>query len=110
MATQLMFTVFPFSHNDRALAEGDSSGFAKLVLKGNKILGVTIVGIHAGELLSEFSVAMKHGLSIAKLNEAIHVYPTLAKITQALGTEKTIESLKKDWVQKWFGRYLKFWR
>jgi len=100
----------PFSHNDRALAEGDSQGFAKLVLKGNKILGVTIVGIHAGELLSEFSVAMKHGLSIADLNEAIHVYPTLAKITQALGTEKTIEGLKKPWVQKWFGRYLKIWR
>ena len=100
----------PFSHNDRALAEGHSSGFAKLVLKGNKILGVTIVGIHAGELLSEFSVAMKHGLSIAKLNEAIHVYPTLAKITQALGTEKTIEGLKKPWVQSWFGRYLKIWR
>ncbi len=100
----------PFSHNDRALAEGDPEGFAILVLKGNRILGVTIVGIHAGELLSEFTVAMKHGLSISDLNEAIHVYPTLAKITQALGTEKTIEGLKKDWVQKWFGRYLKIWR
>lgn len=100
----------PFEENDRAHAEGDPEGFAKLVLKGNKILGVTIVGIHAGELLSEFSVAMKHGLSIAQLNEAIHVYPTLAKITQALGTEKTIEGLKKPWVQKWFGRYLKIWR
>ncbi len=100
----------PFEENDRAHAEGDPEGFAKLVIKGNKILGVTIVGIHAGELLSEFSVAMKHGLSIAELNEAIHVYPTLAKITQALGTEKTIEGLKKDWVQKWFGRYLKIWR
>ncbi len=99
-----------FSENDRAQAEGDAHGFAKLVLKGEKILGVTIVGIHAGELLSEFTVAMKHDLSIADLNKAIHVYPTLAKITQALGTEKTIESLKKPWVQKWFGRYLKIWR
>ena len=100
----------PFDHNDRALAEGEPEGFAKLVLKGNKILGVTIVGIHAGELLSEFTVAMKHGLSITQLNEAIHVYPTLAKVTQALGTESTIEGLKKDWVQTWFGRYLKIWR
>ncbi len=97
-------------HNDRALAEGEPEGFAKLVLKGKKILGVTIVGIHSGELISEFTVAMKHGLSIAQLNEAIHVYPTLAKVTQALGTESTIEGLKKDWVQKWFGRYLKIWR
>ncbi len=100
----------PFTENDRAYAEGNPEGFAKLVLKGNKILGVTIVAIHAGELLSEFTVAMKHGLSISELNEAIHVYPTLAKITQALGTEKTIEGLKKPWVQKWFGRYLKIWR
>jgi pyruvate/2-oxoglutarate dehydrogenase complex dihydrolipoamide dehydrogenase (E3) component len=100
----------PFTENDRALAEGNSSGFAKLVIKDDKILGVTIVAIHAGELLSEFTVAMKHGLSISELNSAIHVYPTLAKITQALGTEKTIEGLKKPWVQKWFGRYLKIWR
>jgi pyruvate/2-oxoglutarate dehydrogenase complex dihydrolipoamide dehydrogenase (E3) component len=100
----------PFDHNDRALAEGEPDGFAKLVLKGNKILGVTIVAIHAGELISEFTVAMKHSLSITQLNEAIHVYPTLAKVTQALGTEGTIEGLKKDWVQTWFGRYLKIWR
>ena len=99
-----------FEENDRAQAEGDTEGFAKLVLKNDKILGVTIAGIHAGELLSEFVVAMKHGLSIGELNEAIHVYPTLAKITQALGTEKTLETLKKPWVQKWFGRYLKIWR
>lgn len=97
-------------HNDRALAEGEPKGFAKLILKGNKILGVTIVGIHAGELISEFTVAMKHGLSITQLNEAIHVYPTLAKVTQALATEGTIEGLKKDWVQRWFGRYLRIWR
>ena len=100
----------PFSHNDRAQAEGDAEGFAKLVLRGKKILGVSIVAIHAGELLSEFTVAMKNNLSIADLNKAIHVYPTLAKITQALGTEQTLETLKKPWVQKWFARYLKIWR
>lgn len=99
-----------FSKNDRALAEGRSEGFAKLVLKGKKILGVTIVGVHAGELLHEFVVAMSQNLSIAQLNEAIHVYPTLSKVTQALGTEETIESLKKHWVQKWFARYLRIWR
>lgn len=99
-----------FSKNDRALAEGRSKGFAKLVLKGKKILGVTIVGVHAGELLHEFVVAMSQNLSIAQLNEAIHVYPTLSKVTQALGTEETIESLKKHWVQKWVARYLRVWR
>lgn len=100
----------PFSHNDRALAEGDGEGFAKLVLKGKKILGVTIVGPHSGELLQEFVVAMKHGLSLSDLNKAIHVYPTLGKITQALGLEETMKSLKKPWVQTWVKRYLKFVR
>ena len=99
-----------FSHNDRALAEGSGEGFAKLVTKGKKILGITIVGPHAGELISEFVVAMKHGLSLAQLNEAVHVYPTLAKVTQALGIEQTMESFKKPWVQKWIGRYLRFLR
>ena len=99
-----------FSHNDRSLAEGSGEGFAKIVVKGNKILGVTIVGIHAGELLHEFVVAMKHGLSLAQINEAIHVYPTLAKMTQALGIEQTMESFKRPWVQKWLKRYLSFVR
>ena len=100
----------PFSHNDRAQAEGSPEGFAKLVLKGKKILGVTIVGPHAGELLSEFIVAMKHGLSLADLNKAVHVYPTLAKMTQALGLEETMETLRKPWVKKWVGRYLRLFR
>jgi len=100
----------PFSHNDRALAEGAGEGFAKLVVKGKKILGVTIIGPHAGELLQEFVLAMKQGLSLAQINQAIHVYPTLGKITQALGLEETMETLKKPWVQKWVKRYLRFVR
>ncbi|NNE65076.1 MAG: FAD-dependent oxidoreductase [Pyrinomonadaceae bacterium] len=100
----------PFSHNDRALAEGSGEGFAKLVLKDSKILGVTIVGPHAGELIHEFVLAMRHGLSLKKLNEAIHVYPTLGKITQALATEMTIEGFKKPFLQKWLRRYLRLLR
>ncbi len=100
----------PFSHNDRALAEGAEAGFAKIVLKGKKIMGVTIVGTHAGELIHEFVVAMKHGLSLAQLNKAVHVYPTLAKVTQALGIEETMETLRKPWIRKWISRYLKLVR
>lgn len=99
-----------FEENDRAHAEGEIEGFAKIVLKGKTIVGATIVGLRAGELIHEFVLAMKLGLSLEDLNKAIHVYPTLSKITQAVGTEKTLESLRSPFVQKWFARYLKFWR
>jgi len=53
---------------------------------------------------------MKEKLKITDLNKIIRVYPTLAKIVQAVGTEATLENLRSKFVQKWFGRYLKFWR
>jgi len=100
-----------FADNDRAQAENDTGGFAKIVtLRGRKILGATIVGGHAGELIHEFVLAMRHNLTLADLNKAIHVYPTLGKITQALATEQTLETLKSPLVQKWFARYLRIWR
>ncbi len=99
-----------FEENDRAHAEGEPEGFAKVILNGNKIVGAHIVGLRAGELIHEFVIAMKLGLSLDDLNKAIHVYPTLSKITQAVGTEKTLESLRSPFVQRWFQRYLKFWR
>jgi len=61
-------------------------------------------------LIHEFVLAMKLNLSLDDLNKAIHVYPTLSKITQAVGTEKTLENLRSPFVQRWFGRYLKIWR
>lgn len=99
-----------FEENDRAHAEGEIEGFAKIILRKNKIIGAHIVGLRAGELIHEFVLAMKLNLTLADLNKAIHVYPTLSKITQAVGTEKTLESLSSPFVKKWFGRYLKIWR
>ncbi len=99
-----------FEENDRAHAEGETKGFAKIILRKKKIVGAHIAGLRAGELIHEFVLAMTHNLSLADLNKAIHVYPTLSKITQAVGTEETLENLKSPFVQKWFGRYLKFWR
>ncbi len=99
-----------FEENDRAHAEGELEGFAKIILHGEKIVGVHIVGMRAGELIHEFILAMRLGLSLDDLNKAIHIYPTLSKITQAVGTEKTLESLQSPFVQKWFARYLKIWR
>lgn len=99
-----------FTENDRAQAESATEGFAKIVTNKGKIIGATLVGEHAGELIHEFVWAMKENLKISELNKIIRVYPTLAKITQAVATEATLESLKSPFVQKWFKRYLKIWR
>lgn len=99
-----------FTENDRANAESATEGFAKIVTHKNRIVGANLVGEHAGELIHEFVWAMKEDLKISQLNKIIRVYPTLAKITQAVGTEATLESLKSPFVQKWFKRYLKIWR
>lgn len=66
---------------DRAIADGTAHGFVKVLTVPGKdrILGVTIVGEHAGDLLAEFVLAMKHGLGLNKIFGTIHTYPTLAE-------------------------------
>jgi pyruvate/2-oxoglutarate dehydrogenase complex dihydrolipoamide dehydrogenase (E3) component/uncharacterized membrane protein YdjX (TVP38/TMEM64 family) len=64
---------------DRALADGEAHGFVKVLTTPGKdrILGVTIVGYHAGELISEYVFAMTHGLGLKKIAATTHIYPTL---------------------------------
>jgi pyruvate/2-oxoglutarate dehydrogenase complex dihydrolipoamide dehydrogenase (E3) component len=66
---------------DRAIADGAAHGFVKvLTVRGkDRILGVTIVGEHAGDLLAEYVLAMKHGLGLNKVLGTIHTYPTLSE-------------------------------
>jgi len=66
---------------DRAIADSAAHGWVKvLTVPGkDKILGVTIVGIHAGDLLAEYVLAMKHGLGLNKILGTIHTYPTWAE-------------------------------
>jgi pyruvate/2-oxoglutarate dehydrogenase complex dihydrolipoamide dehydrogenase (E3) component len=66
---------------DRSIAEGDEEGFVKVhVKKGtDKILGATIVSRHAGEMISEFTVAMVGNVGLGKISGAIHPYPTQAE-------------------------------
>ena len=66
---------------DRAIADEEAHGVVKLLTVPGKdrILGVTIVGAHAGELIAEFVTAMRHGLGLNKILGTIHVYPTLAE-------------------------------
>jgi len=66
---------------DRAIADGSATGFVKLLTPPGKdtILGATIVGAHAGDLLAEFVFAMKHGKGLGAILSTIHTYPTLAE-------------------------------
>lgn len=66
---------------DRAIAEGEAHGFVKVLTPpgSDKILGVTIVGSHAGDIISEFVTAMKYSLGLNKILGTIHIYPTFAE-------------------------------
>jgi pyruvate/2-oxoglutarate dehydrogenase complex dihydrolipoamide dehydrogenase (E3) component/uncharacterized membrane protein YdjX (TVP38/TMEM64 family) len=74
-------TTFGIDELDRAIADEEAHGVVKVLTVPGKdrILGVTIVGEHAGDLLAEFVLAMKHGLGLNKILGTIHTYPTLAE-------------------------------
>ncbi len=90
---------------DRAIADSEAHGFVKvLTLPGkDKILGVTIVGEHAGDLIAEYVLAMKHGLGLNKILGTIHIYPTLAEANKYVaGAWKRAHAPQKllAWVAK----------
>lgn len=66
---------------DRAIADGEAHGFVKVLTApgSDRILGATIVGYHAGELLTEFVLAMTHSLGLKKIAATTHIYPTLSE-------------------------------
>jgi len=66
---------------DRAIADGEAHGFIKVITpRGkDKVLGVTIVGHHAGDLIAEYVLAMKHNIGLNKILGTIHLYPSLAE-------------------------------
>jgi pyruvate/2-oxoglutarate dehydrogenase complex dihydrolipoamide dehydrogenase (E3) component len=74
-------TVYGIDDLDRAIADGEAHGFVKVLSTPgtDRILGATIVGEHAGDLITEFVTAMRHGLGLNKVLGTIHIYPTLAE-------------------------------
>lgn len=68
-----------FDHNDRSVTECDKRGFVKIVTRRKRVLGVTIVGAHAGELLALASFAVSGKLSLSDLANQTVAYPTLAE-------------------------------
>ncbi|WP_067582341.1 FAD-dependent oxidoreductase [Endozoicomonas ascidiicola] len=96
---------------DRAIADEEARGFVKvLTVPGkDKILGVTIVGYHAGELITEYISAMKHGLGMNKILGTIHIYPTLSEANKfAAGEWKRAHAPEK--VLEWVGKYHRWMR
>ncbi len=114
-------TVYGIDDLDRAIADGEAHGFVKVLTKPgtDRILGVTIVGEHAGDLVAEYVLAMKHGLGLNKILGTIHVYPTLAEANKyAAGVWKRSTVTQGQWAfltafQAWqrgeygFGRVLR---
>jgi pyruvate/2-oxoglutarate dehydrogenase complex dihydrolipoamide dehydrogenase (E3) component/uncharacterized membrane protein YdjX (TVP38/TMEM64 family) len=91
---------------DRAIADGAAHGFVKVLTPPgkDKILGVTIVGEHGGDLLAEFVLAMKHGLGLSKILGTIHTYPTWAEANKyAAGEWKRAHAPQR--VLAWLEKY-----
>ncbi|MEO1568589.1 MAG: FAD-dependent oxidoreductase [Pseudomonadota bacterium] len=73
---------FPFHENDRAIAEGETRGEAKLVIRKGKLVGASVVGEGAGDILQLASVAMSNGLKVQALTNFISPYPTRAEVVK----------------------------
>ncbi len=98
-------TTYDIADLDRAIADGTAHGLVKvLTVPGtDKILGATIAGEHAGDLITEFITAMKHGIGLNKILGTIHIYPTLAEANKYVaGNWKRNHAPKKllEWVEK----------
>jgi pyruvate/2-oxoglutarate dehydrogenase complex dihydrolipoamide dehydrogenase (E3) component len=99
-------TRYPLDDLDRAIADSETQGFVKvLTVPGkDKILGVTIVGTHAADLLAEYVLAMKHGLGLNKILGTIHTYPTMAEANKyAAGAWKRAHQPER--LLAWVRRY-----
>lgn len=98
-------TTYGIDDLDRAIADGEAHGFIKvLTVPGkDKILGVTIAGEHAGELIAEYVLAMKQGIGLNKILGTIHIYPTLAEANKYVaGNWKRAHAPEKllRWVER----------
>ncbi|MDX1594075.1 MAG: FAD-dependent oxidoreductase [Gammaproteobacteria bacterium] len=91
---------------DRAIADGEDYGFVKVLTPPGKdrILGATIVGAHASDLLAEFVLAMKHGLGLNKILGTIHVYPTHAEANKYAAGEWR-KAHQPELVLRWVERF-----
>jgi len=96
----------PLSGVDRAILDGEDKGFARIYCRkgSDQILGATIVAAHAGDLISEIALAMKHNIGLKNIAATIHPYPTQAEAIRKLGDQYSRTRLTpfvKSFFQKW---------
>ena len=96
---------------DRAIADGEARGFIKALTKpgSDRILGVTIVGYHAAEMIAEYVLAMKHGLGLGKVMSTIHIYPTLNEANKFVAGEWR-KARKPEKLLAWVEKYHRWLR
>jgi pyruvate/2-oxoglutarate dehydrogenase complex dihydrolipoamide dehydrogenase (E3) component len=98
---------FPLNEVDRAILDGEDEGFARVhVKKGTDyIVGATIVATHAGDMISEYTLAMKGGLGLNTIASTIHPYPTQAEVIKKTANawrKTTLSESKKQFLSKLF--------
>jgi len=100
----------PFDEVDRAVCDAETEGFAKvLTRKGSgRILGAAIVHDRAGELISELTLAKRHGVPLGKLASLIHVYPTLADVHGMMADAYSLGRLRR--FKPLLARIFAWWR
>lgn len=82
-------TTYDVSDLDRAIADEAAHGLVKVLTRAgsDKVIGVTIAAEHAGELIGEFTLAMKHGIGLKKIMGTIHIYPTFLEMNKFAASE-----------------------
>ena len=98
---------FPLNEVDRAILDGEDEGFARVhVKKGtDHFVGATIVAAHAGDMINEYTLAMKGGLGLSTIASTIHPYPTQSEVIKKTANawrKTTLSESKKQFLSKLF--------
>jgi pyruvate/2-oxoglutarate dehydrogenase complex dihydrolipoamide dehydrogenase (E3) component len=99
-------TRFELGALDRAVTDGATAGYVKVLTVPGKdrILGATVVGEHAAELLPQFTLALRHGLGLNALLRTLHAYPTLGEVSRQLAGQWRRNHMPQ-WIYPWLARY-----
>ena len=102
-------TTYDLSDLDRAIADGDANGMVKVLTAAgsDRIIGATILGPQAGELITEFVTAMKHNLGLNKILATIHSYPTLSEANKYVAGEWKRKHVPER-LMRWMGKYYRW--
>jgi pyruvate/2-oxoglutarate dehydrogenase complex dihydrolipoamide dehydrogenase (E3) component len=99
---------FPFSKIDRAITDGNTTGMIKVYAKkwSGEILGASIVGAHAGEMISQYALAMRNGVSLRDFADTIHPYPSYGLGARRAADQWYIRNQSETmvkWIKRLFG-------